>query len=295
MNSRLLPALFLTSLFFPSLVFAITLSISEIPGSIDYQQEIEVSVNLQCSNCSDSYLRGVFYPSGTNYFGFTYNNSGQWISTAGDKTQYFKIGASEVNESSWSGKLKVKPDPADSNYKGPGAYIFKVGRYTSSDSSALWSNERTLIITGPSVTPTPGPTDSPGPTATHPPTPSPTHAPAGPSSTPTKTPAKTPSRTPTPRLAANNSPISRVTPRTGASSPADDIAAQDILGLTTTGAEEFEGDVDPSKLTNSQEVIYPEVASSPPWLALGLISTGTITLSLAGYWALRRSSPDQMG
>jgi hypothetical protein len=82
----------------------------------------------------------------------------------------------------------VKPDTASSYYNGPGEYLFKVGRYTPSCSSAsVWSAEETIAITGPTPTPTSSPTNTPIPTAI-------------PTSTPTPKLASTPTSKPTPKL-----------------------------------------------------------------------------------------------
>lgn len=165
-------------LLFGSQAHAVTVSSTNIPSSIDKDQEFEVDTKLVCSGCSDSYLRAVFYPSGTNYFGYTQTNDGTWVNAPGGScTQYFKVATGDLTEGSWSGKLKVKPDTANSAYGGPGDYLFKVGRYTGSCGSPTWSGETTITITGP----------SPTPTATNTPT-----------STPTSVPSATATLTPTP-------------------------------------------------------------------------------------------------
>lgn len=183
----LLLILFSIPLFFPNKALAFTASISGLPETMDQSFETEVGLYFSCVGCGDSYFRGVFYPGGTNYFGFTQNSDGSWIGTESDRSKYFKVAKSGLIDASWSGKLKVKLDTSDSAYLGPGEYLFKVGRYTSSsDSSADWSNELVIKITGPTPTPTPNPTAIPTPTNT-------------PVSTPIyiKTPTPNPRRTPT--------------------------------------------------------------------------------------------------
>lgn len=176
MISALLPAcILLYILVFPSPIFAATsVSISSVPVSIDKEQEIEINIILTCTSCSsDSYLRGVFYPSGTSYFGFTQNKQGNWTNVPGGNcVEYYKVFSSELIEGSWSGKLKIKPDITSSYYAGPGEYLIKVGRYTSSCSSPTWSLESNIAITGPTITPTPTntPTSTPTPSATSAPT-----------------------------------------------------------------------------------------------------------------------------
>lgn len=185
---------------FPWKALALTISISNLPASIDRDQETEVDLFFNCAGCGDSYMRGVFYPEGSNYFGFTRNNSGSWIGTSADRSLYYAIAKSDLVDASWSGKLKIKPDSSDSAYTGPGEYIFKVGRYTSAgDSSADWSNELVIRITGPTPSPSPAPIPTNNPTST--PTKTPT-----PISTPTRVPTPTPTKSPTPNPLMTSSP-----------------------------------------------------------------------------------------
>lgn len=180
--------------FLPNPIFSATsISFSNAPVTIDQSQEFEADVTLICTGCtSDSFLRGVFYPSGTSYFGYTQNNAGEWVNAPGSScTQYFKITSSDLVEGSWSGKLKVKPDITSSYYASPGEYLFKIGRYTGS-CSTTWSSETTIAITGPTATPTSVPT------ATSTPSPMPTNTPI-PINTVTPTPSPIVKLTPTPK------------------------------------------------------------------------------------------------
>ncbi len=145
-------------LFFHIPVFAaVQLSASGVPLTVDQSGDFEVLVSLICANCSsDSYLRGVFYSSGSNYFGYTKDNNGSWSNaTGGGCTSYFKISPSDLSkEGTWSGKLRVKPDIENAFYNGSGEYLFKVGRYTPSCGSPAWSSETTIAIAGPTPVPT---------------------------------------------------------------------------------------------------------------------------------------------
>lgn len=196
---------FISFLFlFTQSVFAVAqLFTDNIPLTIDQLQEFEVDINFSCPGCGDSYLRGVFYPSGNSYFGYTQDNAGNWINAPGeDCIAYFKIAKVDLTpEGSWSGKLKFKPDTNNSNYSGPSEYLFKVGRYTPScnSSSLIWSTEVTVAITGPTPTPTPTATPANTPTPTSAPTSTPTNTPI-PTKTPTPTlkPSPTPTRIPVP-------------------------------------------------------------------------------------------------
>lgn len=176
--------------FFPKNVLAATqISVSNVPSNIGESTEFDVLVSLVCSSCTtDSYLRGVFYPSGSSYFGYTKDNNGNWSNTSGSNcTSYFKVSLADLLEGSWSGRLTFKPDTESSFYNGSGEYLFKVGRYTPSCGSPTWSLESTISIIGPTKTPTPLPTSVPTDT------PIPTKTP-----TPTKSPTPLPSKTITP-------------------------------------------------------------------------------------------------
>lgn len=175
-------------------IFAVSVSVDAIPVSIDQAQEMETGISLICTGCtSDSYIRAVFYPSGTSYFGYTQNNAGEWINAPGGACiSYFHIKAGDLVEGSWSGKLKIKPDTTSSYFTGPGEYLFKIARYTSSCNSPTWSSEKTIAITGPTMTPMP--TIVSTSTPTHTATPVPTNTPTV---TPTVSPVPTITLTPT--------------------------------------------------------------------------------------------------
>jgi len=178
----------------PGSVFAAStqsVSVSNVPLTIDQSQEFDINILLTCPNCGDSYLRAVFYPSGSSYFGYTKDNNGGLTNLSGGNcTSYLKISQSDLSiEGTWSGKLRAKPDIENAYYKGPGEYLFKVGRYTSSCGSPLWSSETTIAITGPT------PTLSPAPTVASTSTPAPIDT-----STPTFKPTNTPTQKPTPSI-----------------------------------------------------------------------------------------------
>lgn len=157
-----------------------SMTIQHAPTTLDQGGEAEISVLFSCPTCTtDSFLRAVFYVSGTSYFGYTQKNDGTWVNVPGGScTQYYKILPSDMSqEGTWSGVLKVKPDIQNAYYQGPGEYLLKIGRYTPSCSSAsIWSNDVTVAITGPTATPTVVNTPTSAPTSTNSPTsaPSPT-------------------------------------------------------------------------------------------------------------------------
>lgn len=181
--------LVLLGVFLPQ-IYAVSLSLQDLPLSIDQDHEQDVSVLFECSNCtSESYIRAVFFPAGSSsYFGFTRSSDGEWVNAPGGScTKYFTISTGMLNGGTWSGILKIKPDTASAYYTGPGEYQFKVGRYTGSCGAPTWSQEKTIAITGPSPTSSPTHTVTPVPTST--PSPQPTHAPTSTSVPPTATPA----------------------------------------------------------------------------------------------------------
>lgn len=244
---------------FPNQIFgAMSISISNLPTEINHGQETEVDLFFSCSGCGDySYMRGVFYPSGTNYFGFTQNNQGSWIGTENDRALYFSIAKTDLVEASWSGKLKVKANSDDTAFVGIGEYLFKVGRYTSSnDSSADWSNELSVKIIGPTPAPTQAPTTAPtnAPVVTTAPTAQPTAKPS-------------PTKTPTPK--------SSVTPK-----PTDEAQETDIPKINLQFGQ---GNVVQSTFTPEGKVAGIKTTNKSPVLAIILVLAGLGCLGYVGY------------
>ena len=119
--------------------------ISNTPSQINSDESFTVSVNLTSTNKDTVYyLSGAFKKvDGTRYFGLT-KISSNWVSYSSiDYLNQYKI--TTDNTGSWTGSLEVKPDTSDSDYKGSGDYIFKVGKYTSSGSGPTWNNEEVQI------------------------------------------------------------------------------------------------------------------------------------------------------
>lgn len=241
------------SLLFPARFFAASIqsiSVNTTPSTIDQSQEFEVNITLLCPNCSDSYLRAVFYPSGSSYFGYTQSNSGSLTNVSGGScTSYLKISQSDLTtEGTWSGKLKAKPDTENAYYKGPGEYLFKVGRYTSSCGSPLWSLETTIAIAGPTPTPTLIPTSIP------------TNTPV-----PTNTPI--PTNTPTPKLTPTPTP--KITQKSTASvSPKITSSVKDVLGESSQGE---------TQVPDSKEVKILS-SNTSNWIPVVLILIGIVFL-----------------
>ncbi len=251
--------LFLTIINGSSVSFSATqsLSLNNVPVTVDQSGEFEIGITLSCPSCTtDSFLRGVFYPSGTSYFGYTKDNNGNWSNAAGGNcTTYFKVAQTDLSkEGSWSGALRFKSDKDSPNYNGPGEYLFKVGRYTPSCSSpSIWSTETTVAITGPTPTLTPVP-----PTSTTVPTPI-----IKPTATPTSLPS--PTKTPTPK------PTSTKTPSpTGAS----------VLGVSQKSIQSVLGDSDEKTREKTKAVVPGESKSKT--IGILFIFLGVIFLSLCG-------------
>ncbi|SRR5258708_6467281 len=200
----------------PKNVLAATISISNPTGD-DNETTIDIGVSGLASNsCPNTqcFLQGMITKPTSNpsYFGFTKNNSDQWIKYIGSpdsgyiKTNFFSF---TPVSGSWSGQIKVKNDHDDSSYQGPGDYILRVRRYTGNSSSSTTETSNDLGITLAYATPTPTPTPSPSPTAS--PTSVPT-ATATPMPSRTASPISTPLKTSVPTLVALASLEPTVTP-----------------------------------------------------------------------------------
>jgi len=176
-------------------VFAASVEISSVPGTIEKDQEFDVQINLSGAAANSiNYLRGAFFldSSPTSYFGYTFNHENSWYNGTPSPIDHSKFLQVSINsEGSFSGILKVKADLEDSAFKGAGTYKFKAGRYTASGGSIDWSNAMELFINAPSPTPTNVPTSAPSSTPNPTNTPKPT-ATSSPTSASTKTPSKSP-------------------------------------------------------------------------------------------------------
>jgi hypothetical protein len=160
----------------PPVWATIAFTISNPSGNEEIIADIQVS-GLTGTSCSESrcYLQGMLTaPDTTRYFGFTADNSGGWYEYIGSpeveyiKSNFFYF---EPIEGSWSGKLKIKNNPTDLDYSGPGQYWLKVRRYSGKSTSyAGESNTLTVDLVSTAPTSTPTPTASPTPTPTANPT-----------------------------------------------------------------------------------------------------------------------------
>lgn len=180
-------------------VSAVELTISDIEV---IGKEITLTASLSAS--SNYYLQGSLRSQASSkYFGETKNNQGSWIDylSSPDKeyiTSNFFF--TDIQDSTWSGKLALRYKLDDPNYLGPGLYDLKLRRYTgNSSSSAGESNTLTITLNEPlpiSSTTSAPPTATPTPTPTTTPSPSPSPPVLPPASPPVMPSAKiTPSTT----------------------------------------------------------------------------------------------------
>lgn len=167
-------------LFFSSKeILAASVSVSNVPSSLDKDQEFTVLVNISgAASNTNNYLRGVFYSSSsaTSYFGYTFNNSSNWYNGSPspiDSHQFFQIQIGA--DGTWSGEIKAKADIESPYFKGNGEYYFKIGRYTANGTSVSdWSTPFLTSISFPTATFTPTPTLRPTATSKPSPTEKPT-------------------------------------------------------------------------------------------------------------------------
>ncbi len=121
-------------------------TISNIPTHINSDQSFKILVQLSLSDSPNSsfFLKGAFKKTdSSNYFGKTLV-SGSWIKNGSSYSSQYKI--TTDGSGNWSGNLEIRADSDDSGFSGTGDYIFKVGRYNSSGSGPIWSNEQSIKI-----------------------------------------------------------------------------------------------------------------------------------------------------
>lgn len=186
-------------------VRAINFEISN--ASVSSENIISVDINLTdvtTANCPESkcFFQGFLRQTESdNYFGFTKNNTGDWIPYQPNPVSSYILSNylyCEVQDSSCSiAGAQMKFNSDDPEYNGPGQYELKFGRYTGQSNSRAGDFSNILLVDLTSSAPTPKPTDTPKPDSTETPTPKPTITPT-PTPSPTKTPTPTPSLMPSP-------------------------------------------------------------------------------------------------
>jgi hypothetical protein len=156
---RLFFLLLLSSLAFFLLTGKVLASatVSNIPSSINSDQEIEVQVelSLQGQDNKKYFLEGALKKDdGSSYFGLTFNDS-DWVAYTSSNFSSLKVITTDSN-GNWSGSLKFKVDSLSSDYKGSGNYVFQVKRFTEAGSNSWLDTSATIAITA--VEPSPSPT-----------------------------------------------------------------------------------------------------------------------------------------
>ncbi|HUC94980.1 MAG TPA: hypothetical protein VMR19_03210 [Candidatus Saccharimonadales bacterium] len=247
----------------------IVFSISNPVVDADDQLEIDASISgLISSSCSTGgcYLQAELQSAG-GYFGYTYNNSGEFV-------DYFKSPGStdEIKSKlfnfipvtgAWSGKLKAKNNPQNSNYYGPGNYLLTFRRFSGNSTSPTSGDSNSLSVSLTAVLPTPTLTDTPQSTPTPEATSTPftlkTPAPTSPPS-PTLTPTSVPIKTSIPTPLKTQTPPSAIAENISS----DSGSIPDVLGV--------QDDPTVSDLPYATE---SEKVDSPfPFLAVGLTALG---------------------
>lgn len=242
-------------------VSAVELAISdpEVKG-------LEITLSASLSGSTNYYLQGALRAQNSSkYFCETKNNLGNWIDYLSNPDKEYiasNFFRTDIQESSWSGKLSLRYKPDDPNYVGPGLYDLKLRRYTgNSTSSAGDSNTLTITLTEPL------------------PTIAPTHSPASP--TPGST--QVPVATPTPVSLPSPPPTVLPTPKFSPSVVATIAGATTEIDLTS-----FASTPTP---TNQLEYIPPQ---TEPSLRLDrlkkviLIGGGSLLLLVSSYFAYRK-------
>ena len=178
----------------------IVFSISSPVISSDDGIEVDASISgLISSSCSTSgcFLQAELQSAG-GYFGYTFNNSGEYVdffknpaSTDEIKSKLFNI---TPVSGAWSGKLKAKNNPASQNYYGPGEYLLTFRRFSGNSLSPTSGDSNSLSVTLGASLPISTPSETPQMSPTPTPTPTPfTLKTAQPTHSPTPVPTKTPS------------------------------------------------------------------------------------------------------
>lgn len=154
---------FLLLLVFPAKAFA-AFSVENITPTEITSPDQELTLFVTASNLSSStqYLQAAITKDGqSNYFGFTQNNSGNWVQYQSSPDLNSLLAFTPVG-GNWNGEVQAKIDTSDSGFAGPGTYQIKLLKYISSSGTS--SNSLPLTINIVSSQPTLPPTPSQAPT-----------------------------------------------------------------------------------------------------------------------------------
>lgn len=142
---------------------AFTFSTNQITITPDQEITAQVTLSLQGQANKTYYVEGAFKKDdGTNYFGLTWNNQIWTPYTASNQSTLLQIITDQ--NGSWTGELRIKLDEQSSFYTGPGNYLLRLKRFTSTGSSSSWSDE-SIPIQVTSSTPLPIPISSQTPSS----------------------------------------------------------------------------------------------------------------------------------
>lgn len=153
----------------------ISFSIANPNVSLDDEVEVDATISgLTSSSCSANgcYLQAEFriQDETKDYFGFTYNNSGDYVDYFSNPVSTDQIKNMLFNfvpvSGSWSGKLKAKNNFQSNNYDGPGLYSLRFRRFSGNSTNATSGDSNPLSINLKLDQPTPSPTPTPSPKPT---------------------------------------------------------------------------------------------------------------------------------
>lgn len=168
--------LFLLTFFicFSSSAFAnISLVLLNVSPKDDY---FEVTAKVSgMSSSSGTFVQGMFTSKDSNhYFGYTWGQKSDWVVYDGSPEKSFVIQNFVELKNDQETKVLIKPNYKDADYKGPGEYLVKLKRYTSSGGSGDYSENslsvNLLAQVAPSVTATISTTSTIAPTQNSTPT-----------------------------------------------------------------------------------------------------------------------------
>jgi hypothetical protein len=234
----------------------------------------DTSITLDASMSgitNNYYLQGSLRSVGSSkYFGSTIGSNGGWVDYVSSPEKEFissNFFATNIQNASWSGQLKMRYFVDDDNYVGPGLYELKFRRFTGGSTSAAGESNILLINLTATI-----PSPSPSPTST--PTPSPTPSP---SPTPTRTPTPPPTPKPSPSLTPSILPLS--------SDPVGTVAGEstkiDLSGFGILAS--------PNPPTGGDGGSPTHLTLNPSRAKLVIaIGAGLVLISVAGFFLYRR-------
>lgn len=262
-----------------AIVFNISNSIVDNDDVIEVEANISGLISSSCST-SGCYLQGEMrvLDESKGYFGYTYNNSGDFVDYFSSPSSTDEIKSKLFNfiplSGSWSGKLKVKNNNNDTNYVGPGQYSLRFRRFSGNSLGATSGDSNNIIVSLSLPVPTPVSTPTPSlfPTPTPSPVPSPT---AAPSKAPTPSPVSV--KTPTPKP----TPTPTRTPEVmGEASVAENVESTQVLKNSPDPVGNFESDSSERKF---------------PFVSIVFVGMGMVLLGASVYWGYKKqkeSPPD---